>query len=329
MGEALRAQEPLAKAKAQMMSYQWPASELMQPLFEYARASATTPHPLEMAGFDNEHGTRGVELLTEMLERVLDLRLSPRPLTQDVERVRALLPRAAMQSGATVALEPERLAQRESLRGLLALADQVEHRTAEEDFALEALRAALVFEDVIQRRDQGLRSRDLELMLALGKARDAEMARLLIWQVEHRFPDRKILLVGANTHFVRSEQGIPRLQAPMGSFLGEHFGARYYAIAFTAWGGEQGSIFPDGDERKSMILPVEAPPADSFEDLGHRTTLPLAFVDLTHLPEGHWLGQTFVAGPLGFARDRVAWCKAFDAFFFIDTMFPDRVLRTR
>jgi len=193
----------------------------MQPLFEYARESATTPHPLEMAGFDNEHGARGAELLTEMLERVLDLRLSPRPLTKDVERVRALLPRAAMQSEAPAAGEPDRLAQRESLRGLLALADPVEGRTPEEDFALETLRAALVFEDVIQKREQGLRTRDLELMLALGKARDAEMARLLIWQAEHRFPDRKIMLVGASTHFVRSEQGIPRLRAPMGAFLGE------------------------------------------------------------------------------------------------------------
>jgi erythromycin esterase len=328
MSEMLRAQEPLAKAKAQMMNYQWPASELMQPLFEYARDAATTQHPLEMAGFDNEHGARGAELLTEMLERVLDLELSPRPKTEDVERVRALLPRAVMRQDPIAVAELERLAQRESLRGLLAVADQVQGRSAEASFALEALRAALVFEDVIHLRDQSLRSHDFETLFALGKARDEEMARLLIWQAEHRFPDRKILLIGANDHFARAEEGIPRLRAPMGSFLDAHFGPRLYAIAFTAWGGELGTIFPDGDSRKSMTFPLEAPPADSFEDLCHRTTLPLAFVDLSHLPTGHWLGRTFVARPLGFAHDRVAWGKVFNAFFFIDTMFPDRVMRS-
>jgi erythromycin esterase-like protein len=107
------------------------------------------------------------------------------------------------------------------------------------------------------------------------------------------------MLVGANLHFVRSEQGIDRLSGPMGSFLSAHFGSRLYVIGFTTWGGQQGAIFPEGDRRPSMVLPIEAPPADSFEDVCHRAGLPFAFVDLAHLPEKHWLGDTFVATPLG------------------------------
>lgn len=342
MNDALRADGPLQAAKDRMMWEGWPESALMHPLFEYARASWKTLHPLEMAGFDLERPAYREPLQDDLLDAIVARVPELGVTAAELERVRALLVRAVDTNDAHLVADDERAAQRSALRSLIGA---LEHRRAvlaaqpspgEIEFAIEALRATLAFEEVLYHKPLMHRSTDQVEILQYGSVRDGEMARLVAWFADHYYRDRKLVLCAATAHLIRSSAAIDRMAAaigsrgeqlgPMGERLAHRFGKQMYTIAFTAWGGEYGALFAPGDARRSFARTVGEAPSGSFEDLCHRSTMPYLFLDLRQGPPGSWVHQPFVASPLGFARDRARWSDAVDAFFFIDVMTPDRLL---
>ena len=54
----------------------------------------------------------------------------------------------------------------------------------------------------------------------------------------------------------------------------------------------------------------------------HEAGFKTAFLDLRHLPSGHWLQEPQVASPMAYQPLRAPWPKCFDAIVYIDQMHP-------
>lgn len=77
--------------------------------------------------------------------------------------------------------------------------------------------------------------------------RDEVMADNLLALATHRYPDRKIILWGATSHFLKDRTAIDVQSAPgmvpMGAHLAEGpLGEDYYVLGFSALGGQAGSM---------------------------------------------------------------------------------------
>jgi erythromycin esterase len=342
MSAALRGDGPLQAAKQRMKRNGWDASAECHGVFEYARATWDTDRPLEMTGFDGgsqPHGPGHVRaLVASLVERVPRLGGA-----DDVEAVHALARRAYgyMSAEHGKVSEDVRARERGAAERLLA---RLEERPSgavrrfgprERDAAAEALRTLLVSERGAWLGGQAMLTGDGAFTLRHNAERDAKMGGMLVWLANERYRGRKLVLWCATAHMIRDLAGIEPLEdgwsyegiEQMGDHVAAALGRDVYVIAFTAHGGEIGTRFAEGDERESSILPIEpAPPEGSFEALCHATGAGQLFVDLRHLPEGHWLAQEPVARPLAYGRTRTRWPEDVDAFFFIDVMTPDRLL---
>lgn len=151
---------------------------------------------------------------------------------------------------------------------------------------------------------------------ALLNIRDQEMAKNLIWLKEQVYPDKKIIVWGANSHFGFNRQLLQPLDymIPMGKFVKERYGDRSYTISFTAF---DGMTFPLHEQKLSPV-----PPADSLSlehalyDLG----ITYGFLDMRDPKVRQALGDRFIARIYGYQNWSGEWARMTDGIFFINTM---------
>jgi erythromycin esterase len=309
MNEALSADGPLQAAKESMMRNGWDASAECDDVFSYARASWGAGRPLIMTGFDGgrlPHGPEHVRtLVASLVERVPGLG-GP----GDAQAALALARRGYGYMSAEHAKLPDEVRARE--RGAIeALLARIEHPSSpcaerldarERAAAAESLRTLLVSERGAWLIGRGMLSGEGEDMLRHNKERDAEMARMLLWLAEERYRDRKLIVWCATSHMIRGLARVEPLEPgwsyagleQMGDHVASAIGDEVYVIAFTAFGGEIGVRYAEGDGRESAVRPIDPPARDD------RPSCPVARPDGAALqgPPRHSSHWTAVAGAM-------------------------------
>lgn len=340
MDAALRADVPIEKATREMMYGGWDASRAVRPLFEYARRSWRTPHPLEMAGFDGNRPPRGGAHVSAVLERLLaaapELQLAP----ADRKDVNALIRRTTGYFSDEAARLSAELRRRQ--RDLvLAVIDGAAASPAvgatlsprELEWNLEVLRSLLVEEELGYFSAQNMLHPDesADWGLRWNRGRDQQMAETLLWQLDHSFPGRKVIVWAATAHFIRNAASIDslngaanyRLFDQAGEILARALGPELYTIAFTSSGGECGAEPRAGERREETVGIVSPPPVDSLEETCHRFGRSFSFVDCRGAPPESWLRRPFVSVALGGLVNRAPWADVVDAFVVIDRQEPE------
>jgi len=151
---------------------------------------------------------------------------------------------------------------------------------------------------------------------ALLNIRDEEMAKNLIWLKEQVYPDKKIIVWGANSHFGFNRQLLQPLDymIPMGGYVKERYGDRSYTISFTAFDGKTFSLH---DQKLSAVTP-----ADSFslEQALHNLDMTYGYLDMRDPKVRQALGERFIARIYGYQNWSGEWARMTDGIFFINTM---------
>jgi erythromycin esterase len=337
---SLRAGEDAVSAAQKGIFTIWSDTEQVRPLLEYARASQSSEHPLEMTGFDQQFTARGA-----FEAFAADLRAF-------VSKVRDPQVRKHSQQLADEALAGYQRCARNELQGL----EPLRSSTATLLRTIADRRAA--FERVHAPNEISFMEHAIENMRVMGEAktdidpnakgtvaanfrnetshfnrREAQNARNLRWLVETAYAGRKIIVWAHNVHIINAyfdaEFSAARMEAsadfmkPTGVYTAEWLGDKVYTIAFTAYEGRDG--WATGDVVTSLP-PVEP---GSLEARLHALDKPYLFLDLAALPTRMQTMRILVPAP-GHSgtpahQGNIAVpdiTRAFDAVFYIDQMAP-------
>lgn len=334
LNDALRnADMPLHQAKRLLMAGGWANEEAIDPVFQYARASWKTSRPLEMSGFDTGKPRGASQFFKEFFTYLGERNSVVKLMDEEWKQVDVLQKRGYGFFSAEVPLESDRQKQRRVLQNL-----SEKLRTNKKEliktfsqkvltFAERFIHDSLMSEEINQiRQTKG--------GLAWNIARDEFMADSFRWSMENLYSDRKVIIWAATAHLIRNGDRIENLTSKdsyqtahhMGNHLYPWLGNDLYTIAFTAYGGRIGDIFPEGSGLESQTEDAAPAPPNSFEETAHSLKHPYLFLDLRTVPKSHWLQKKFVSLALGRLENSAQWSDIIDAFFFIDEAEPIRYL---
>lgn len=317
---------------------EWYQSPWAFPMFDYAWTSGFSQRPLRFAGFDHQvTGTRTWRLfgedLLELIERLEEARVSD----EEAEQLMTVVER----------LERTTLTNDKALVGLWEELLEIERRVADlkpkspQDEQLLAWWRRFARDMVVnvEAKLDGLWE-DLS-DLDFYNSRDLQMGRNMVWLANQGLKDKKIILWAATFHMLADASAIETPEQPgvlrFTQVAGEQLHAEspedIYSIAVVTDHGQMGRpMWPEPRD-------VQPSTPGGFEDLASRVGHPFLFVDLTRLPQSHWLrkpltaktlgtiwfdnqtpNEAFEDGGLGDVHAR--WAQQINAFLFIETMFP-------
>lgn len=305
----------------------WTASAQVKPTLEYVRSTHATDKPIETAGFDHQFSggdtAKRAAALVAFFDEADAKMLTPAMRADIVGGFAKFGERG--KDGMPIAANIEPLV--EQWAAVAKLMDVQRdplvkaHGEAEFEFmrrcADDAVVSARIILDFIAGNGQ-MKGTD-------NNVRDQRMGANLLWQVNERYRDRKVIAWMATMHAVHDIQqiksgdvaGIYDGVINCGTVAHKVIGDKTYTIGFTALDGKAANVW---SRREPMSLPV--PRSGSFEDLCGKTGKNFLFVDFKSAPADHWLRKSIVSRPLGYAEMEAEWCTQVDAMFYIKTMFP-------
>jgi erythromycin esterase-like protein len=299
----------------------WANSEQVQPLLRYLDQEKTGSHPLELAGMDFQPSGRKARELAADLTRFVSAQPNSADLRPDLERVTALL-HAMFTNPRELRSTPDsvRAAFRAAVGRLAARATAPAPRMGalgEPAFWGTTLAGFQAWLDFAWATDPQHPDP------AVFNRRDSVMAANLVWLVRQH-PDRKVVVWGASSHFIRNRTEIEGDPAPnmvpAGDLVSQALGDEVYILGFLAAEGEIGFANPGA---KTPRQPV--PPADStmLDGLWGGTDQDAGFLDLrARRPGDDWLHQPLTARPLGYGPMTAVWPDHLDGFVWIRRMTP-------
>lgn len=294
-------------------------------LTRYLAARARTDRPLEMAGFDSQFtGSAAGTLLPELQEFLGQRGVPSQFADSQAIPTRVLAGTMARQFKDRNTL-PSLAEQARTIEALRATALELDRHPADPDagFWAQVLRSAAV--------QLGL---TLDSMRGAGEreyvaARDRQMAENLIWLVNTKYPDRKVIVWAHTSHVMRSPETTSRgriVGYTMGQGVWEALGSESFAIGLTSYNGTTHWL-TQPDDVDQDVIPGQYSTFE-FETMMDAAGHQLAFVNLRAARAGgDWLGGRFVASPLYLMPEEAEWSKALDGLFYIRTQGARRPTR--
>jgi erythromycin esterase len=311
----------------------WTYSAQVAPTLEYVRSTLASETPIETCGFDHQFSAGAAsawpaatiaffdkadpalmpedirESLTSGMQKAFGRTQEHQPTPHDIEAVMAQWKRIP-------ALMDEHADALKKAHG----ADEFTFMRRCADDAVVSCRSLLEF----------LASQNAaERKATDNNTRDQRMAENLIWLVNERYKDRKIIAWMATMHAVHDVQKIksPAGIGPdiyqgvinCGTASHKAIGEKMYTIGFTSADGKAGNVWA------KQGWSIQAPSTGSLDDLCLQSGEPFLFIDFKSLPADHWLRQPMVSRPLGYAEmlaTEGGWPQQVDAMMYIQTMFP-------
>lgn len=160
----------------------------------------------------------------------------------------------------------------------------------------------------------------------IANIRDEEMGKNVVWLKNNIYPNKKIILWGANSHlsYNRNNLYYQDKMIPAGQYIKEKFTNNAYFILFTGYTGELGSAVT---KSKSVVPDASN---KSIEYLLHSSGVKYSIIDLQDLKNSACLDSSFVARPFGLANFKGKWGNMANALFFSDSIKPShKAIATR
>lgn len=314
--EALHTSMPAAEAAQVGVFGIWTMGKLIPPVFEYARSTHGSTHPLVIGGFDCQFSAAPtLKTFPQDVFAVVE-QLSPESPSDDVKKnfageVESLM---ATRQGPAPDAPADGPKSVETVKSILQRAKSSEKR----DFYLRA----------VENLEYFIKLKALpagKMTASMNNLRDERMADNLDWLVTHPYANDKIIVWAASFHIARNMDKVNTFNPSMtykelknmGGIFAANAKYPIYSIGFTAFEGESGSPFM----QQTMKLAPPGPTSleTAFQAAGH----PLAFVDFKSLPQDSWLREAFLARPFGYSRMAARWPDVFDGMFYTEKMVPN------
>lgn len=294
----------------------WGGWAQMQPLAAYLGEHARGTQPLEIAGIDHQHQLASTFHFAEDFAGFLSQRGLAGPFLDPDSPEHGVLRgfvQALYQYGVTprpdgVSVQRFMTAVGESLEAVSAMADPEARQWAKILRSLECQARFVV-------RDPEIGTCD----------RSEQMAKNLLWLVNERYPDRKVIAWSATLHAARlsrmSDFGVPDhwggAEPSMGHRIHEAIGAESYVIGMTSYGGRSG--------RPEREIVEDQHPRPELEELMAAAGFDYGLLDLRHTPgKESWARGEFPARPHDHTTHSAVWSEALDAVLFIREQEPAR-----
>ena len=281
----------------------WAKAAEVQPLLEYARASRTTPDPLEMAGFDVQFNSD-----ISFNRFANDLHEFMRPISNPTTRSNALELADQAMTGYTAIRRgirsgpraPDANAFRTARAILVESTDRLLGVMREERpqfLQVHSQQALEMMEHVIE----NMRTDGLDLYDVIGpdrpagtapfvprleveNRRDARNAVNLLWLIQRVYPGKKVIVWAHNTHVMNAyyasdwrtaySEAHADSMKPTGVFLKESLGDQLYTIVMTTYEGTDEWV---GSPKPTQVAVA---PVGSIEERIRRLHEPFAVLDL-------------------------------------------------
>jgi erythromycin esterase len=300
----------------------WAESAEFQPTVDYLEETRGWERPLRIAGFDSQMtgsaspdflladlrartAEAGVDFDWSAFEAILEA------LVDDRYRagVRTVLPFPAEETRTTLD------------DALVTLARDLAESTLEDrSYWSQVIRSFAAHARAVWMTDEGVTNWEY------GAARDRQMADNLLWHLDHRHADRKVIVWAAsfhtarNLHLIEMEGSDP--PNPYGEFrpLGDHLeavlGPKMYSVGFIAFEGEWGTAW-------MQPQPVPRGEPETLEAILTDAGFELAFLDLRELDASTaWLRSPITSRPLAYAPMTAPWGQVMDGILFTRQMTP-------
>lgn len=324
--------QPIENAAKLLMDDTWATSPAARPIFEYARSTWKTAHPLRFAGMDGgrAHAVTIVEkFLSDLYSRVPALDGGSKE-THDIVAL-ATRTSPAHASQATPLAVDER---NEQIKALSALMHRVDaHRgelvkaygARDAAFVRHALSALQPDEKSESAHARYLETRDHVLGLRASELREQELGNNLLWLVRQYYCGEKVIIWAATAHLRR------RSSHPQGAFtalpnetagevMSRSLGTGYYVLGITAGAGSFGQI---QSCTGSLTPPTVNSEVGSLESHLGQLGFGASFIDLRHATPGSFLTKQFVSNAIGYLPRNVRWRESLDGIIYLPQSQPD------
>ena len=160
-------------------------------------------------------------------------------------------------------------------------------------------------------------------------ARDLQMGSNLLWLLEEKYKNRKVIVWAASFHNCRNLGGLLSIDeklfymneiykktVTMGDIVHKSLGNKMYSIVFTGYKGSFRSFNNEGAEE--INKPAEESIENILEGLGYENS----YIDLRNPKNPEWLKQKFVSRPLGNNEMEGVWSNITDGIFYTKELKP-------
>lgn len=149
--------------------------------------------------------------------------------------------------------------------------------------------------------------------------RDSVMAENLLWLLNNKFQNQKIILWSANTHLAKITKTVKSKylsnEKMMGNFIQEALGDRYYFMAFTSY---EGRFF---HSKLLNFLATRKPKRKSIESFLHEKGDDYSFISIRNNKESN--NPNFYNSKIfGNTPRKMNLYEVVDGIFYIKTMYP-------
>lgn len=172
---------------------------------------------------------------------------------------------------------------------------------------------------------QGVDYTDPELI----NARDKQMGKNLLWLLNNKYKNRKVIVWAASFHNCRNLSSLLgkdndssyinnlyKKTVTMGDIVYNSLGSKMYSIVFTGFKGGYRNI------SNSDYTEINKPSDGSLENILERLDHDFSFIDLREGKNPDWLKQKFIIRPLGNKEMEGNWGNNAEGIFFIKEMKP-------
>jgi|CXWL01.1.fsa_nt_gi erythromycin esterase-like protein len=152
---------------------------------------------------------------------------------------------------------------------------------------------------------------------AADQARDEQMAENLIWLINSKYPNEKIIIWAANSHIMKNYFKSSKPPS-MGYVVSQKKELKdlTYIIGFTGQSGKSGRI-------SSKPYNISSPAKNSLEQWFNEKQFQYAFVDFKTFNNQHPdFNDTFFMKWIHWQNEKANWTKVFDGVFYIRDMYP-------
>lgn len=284
----------------------WANTEQMQSLIRYVGEQAGGERPLELTGFDNQFMPWGASghFAGDLADFLVDRGLSSPFAVFESPNRRVLESLATMRYRRGEEPVPDSASRTafidalDQTTAMVAAVNDDDGRYWTQVLRGTACHARRVFAE--EAADVSLESDCL---------RDRQMAEHLLWLVNERYPERKIIAWAGTAHVARMPEIPPwgGSGPSMGQFIAEALGSASYTIGISSYRGSDHYIVADQH------------PLPEFEELMAVAGFDYGLLDLRRAAaDGNWAGGEFWARAIdGNETRRAVWSELLDALLFV------------
>lgn len=166
-------------------------------------------------------------------------------------------------------------------------------------------------------------------VFALNNIRDKQMAENLLWIINHKNKNDKIIIWSASMHNARNIKMIEEVDdtifynnyITMGQLVYDSIGNKMYSLAFSSSGG-----YYQAPYIMEKAIEITSKQEKSIESIFHNNQIKYGIVNFRGTDANGYFWNSMYSNPHGHKNVKAIWPMIHDGIFYIDTVQPPNII---